>query len=351
MIAVRLPPRGRAPVRERVRTPRPSGTEVLVRVEAAGLCHSDLHVLDDRPGWFRQAGFTLGHEVAGHVAEPGPRAGGVEPGERVAVYGPWGCGDCGRCGGGAENYCERRSELGWAGAGLGIDGGMAEYLLVPSSRHLARIGDLDAAQAAALCDAGLTSYHAITGGGLAARLGADTSVAVIGVGGLGHVAIQLLRALTPSRVVALDVRDDAVALARESGAHAAMPVQGLTPPALRDASGARGFDAVLDFVGSDATLELAAKALLPRGELVLVGSAGGRLTVRKPGGLPPGFRLSVPYWGTRPELDAVLALARSGAVRVRTESLPLRRASEAFDRLRAGGVSGRMVLMTGDDDV
>ena len=345
MLAVRLPPvPGRAPVCARVGTPRPSsGTEVLIRVEAAGLCHSDLHVVDERPSWFRQAEFTLGHEVAGHVVERGARAEGVEPGERVAVYGPWGCGVCTRCGSGAENYCERWAELGCAGVGLGIDGGMAEYLLVPSPRHLAPIGDLDAAQAAALCDAGLTSYHAITSTGLAERLGASSTVAVIGVGGLGHVAIQLLRALTASRVVALDVREDAIALARESGAHTAMFTA--------DVPHARGFDAVMDFVGSDATLELAARILLPQGELVLVGSAGGRLTVRKPGELPPGFRLSMPYWGTRPELDAVIALARSGAVHARIERLPLRSAAEAFDRLRAGSVSGRMILMTGDDDV
>jgi len=355
MRAVRLPAPGRAPAVERVRAPEPRGTEVLVRVEAAGLCHSDLHVVDHRPDWFARTGFTLGHEVAGHVAGSGPQAAGLdtglEAGRRVAVYGPWGCGGCGSCVGGSENYCERRGELGWAGAGLGVDGGMAGYILVPSPRHLAPIGDLDAAQAAALCDAGLTSYHAITGTDLDARLDANTTVAVIGVGGLGHVAIQLLRALTSSRVLALDVREEALTLARESGAHAALPTTTLTPSALRAATDARGFDAVLDFVGSDATLDLAARTLRPQGELVLVGSAGGTLTVRKPGALPQGFRLSMPYWGTRPELDEVIALARSGVVRVQTECLPLSRASEAFDRLRGGHVTGRIILMTGDDDV
>lgn len=111
------------------------------------------------------------------------------------------------------------------------------------------------------------------------------------------------------------------------------------------ATGGVGADAVLDFVGATATLELAAATLRPGGELALVGGGGGQLTVRKPGFRPPGFRLSLPYWGTRPELAEVIAPARSGALRVETDHSPLSAAPQAFDRLRRGGVRGRVVLV------
>ncbi|WP_240797889.1 alcohol dehydrogenase catalytic domain-containing protein [Streptomyces sp. F001] len=102
-------------------------------MEAAGLCHSDIHVVDASPGALPyKPPFTLGHEVAGHVAALGPDADGPTVGERVALYGPWGCGACARCAAGRDNYCDRRDSLGWHGVGLGLDGGMAEYVLVPS---------------------------------------------------------------------------------------------------------------------------------------------------------------------------------------------------------------------------
>ncbi|WP_460347236.1 alcohol dehydrogenase catalytic domain-containing protein [Actinoallomurus acanthiterrae] len=123
---------------------------------------SDLHVIDAAPGVMPFAsGFTLGHEAAGRVAAVGAAVTGIAVGDAVVVYGPWGCGRCRRCSAGRENYCDRRATLTWAGMGLGRDGGMADYVLVPSARHLETIGDLDPAQAAPLSDAGLTPYHAI----------------------------------------------------------------------------------------------------------------------------------------------------------------------------------------------
>ncbi|MGW0584237.1 alcohol dehydrogenase catalytic domain-containing protein, partial [Streptomyces sp. NPDC002920] len=185
MRAVRLLDWGREPVLGEVERPVPREGEVLVEVEAAGLCHSDLHVIDAAPGALPyRPPFTLGHEVAGRVAT------GSDAGERVVVHGPWGCGDCPRCAVGRDNLCDRRGELGWHGVGLGRDGGMAEYLLVPSARHLVPIGDLSAEQAAPLSDAGLTSYAAVAG--VRHALGEDTTAVVIGVGGLGHLAVQIL---------------------------------------------------------------------------------------------------------------------------------------------------------------
>jgi propanol-preferring alcohol dehydrogenase len=313
-------------------------------VQAAGLCHSDLHVVDAAAGELPyRPPFTLGHEVAGHVAALGPDADGPSVGERVVLYGPWGCGGCARCAAGRDNYCDRRGDLDWHGVGLGRDGGMAEYVLVPSASHLVPIGDLSADQAAPLSDAGLTSYHAIAG--LRHALGEDTTVVVIGVGGLGHLAVQILRATTPSRVLAVDIREDALTLAQRSVAHISTLMRADTARALRARTGGVGVDAVLDFVGTKATLELAADVLRPGGQLAVVGSGGGQLTVRKPGFLPPGFRLSLPFWGTRLELAEVIALARSGALHVESEQFPLSAAPEGFGRLRRGHVRGRLVLV------
>ncbi|MFE1931640.1 NAD(P)-dependent alcohol dehydrogenase [Streptomyces sp. NPDC059474] len=344
MRALRLMAWGEAPAPAEVERPVPHGTEVLVRVEAAGLCRSDLHVIDGAPGVLPyRLPFTLGHEVAGQVAALGPAADAVSAGERVVLYGPWGCGSCARCAAGSDNYCDRRNTLGWHGAGLGRDGGMAEYLLVPSARHLVPIGDLPADQAAPLSDAGLTSYHAVAG--LRHALGEGTTAVVIGVGGLGHLAVQALRATTASRVLAVDVREDALALADRSGADFGTLMRPDTARVLRERSGGVGADAVFDFVGAPQTLELATGVLRPGGELAVVGSGGGSLTVSKPGVLPPGFRLSLPFWGTRQELAAVVALARSGALHVETERFPLSAAAEAIDRLRRGRARGRTVLV------
>ncbi|WP_260695506.1 NAD(P)-dependent alcohol dehydrogenase [Streptomyces sp. IB201691-2A2] len=350
MRAVRMTHWGGPPVLTEVTRPIPRADEVLIRVEAAGVCRSDLHVLDARPGVLPyRTPFTLGHEVAGRVAERGPGAIGPAVGERVVVYGPWGCGRCLRCAAGAENYCDRRAELDavrtGTGVGLGRDGGMADFLLVPSGRLLVPVGDLPAAQAAPLSDAGLTAYHAVAGIRPTLSLDGGANVAVIGVGGLGHLAVQILRATTSAQVLAVDVREEALALADACGAHFGTLLRPDTAEVLRRRAGGVGVDAVLDFVGSHSSLELAVGALRAGGELAVVGSGGGELTVRKPGALPPGVRISLPFWGTRPELEEVVALARKGAVRVETEEFALSSAPEAIGRLRSGHTRGRAVLV------
>jgi propanol-preferring alcohol dehydrogenase len=342
VLAFRFDDWGTAPVLHEVDVPEPQEGEVLVRVLAAGACHSDLHVIDAAEGAFGFAPpFTLGHEIAGRVESLGPSATGVDVGTTVVVHGPWGCGRCARCAAGADNYCDRRRELGWAGVGLGRDGGMAEYVLVPDARHLVPAGDLDPRQAAPLTDAGLTPYHAVNG----LALGEGSCVAVIGTGGLGHLAVQILRALTPARVFAVDVREAALELAHESGAELTTLAKPDTHRVLRAANGGAGVDAVLDFVGSDSSLALGVASLRAGADLVVVGSGGGQLTVGKSGRLPAGTRVSLPFWGTRPELHEVVVLARDGRLRVAVEEFPLAEAAEAFARLRAGAVAGRAVLI------
>ena len=191
-----------------VPVPEPGPGEVLVRVSGAGLCHSDLHLMHWREGSMPyELPFTLGHEVAGTVAALGPGADGIEPGEPVLVYGPWGCGRCPACSVGAEHLCERPGR--GRGAGLGRDGGLAEYLVVPSPRLTVPLDGLDPVAAAPLADAGLTPYHAVRRAlGL---LGPGATAVVIGAGGLGHVAVQLVKALSSARVVAVDRRLDRAA--------------------------------------------------------------------------------------------------------------------------------------------
>jgi propanol-preferring alcohol dehydrogenase len=324
-----------------VPTPEPGPGEVLVRVVGAGLCHSDLHLMHWPAGALPyELPFTLGHEIAGVVAGLGPGADGPEIGEPVLVYGPWGCGRCRPCSVGAEHLCE--GERAGRGAGLGRDGGLAEYVVVPSPRLTVPLDGLDPVAAAPLADAGLTPYHAI----VRARhvLTPGTSAVVIGVGGLGHVAVQLLKALSPARVVAVDRRDEALELASRSGADLALPSDGLSAREVRTAAGGRGAAVVLDCVGTDGTLALAAGAVAPGGHVALLGLAGGTFPMRF-GGVPLETSVIFSNWGTRAELGEVVALARDGAIAIETERVALAGVPAAYERLATGGGRGRLVAV------
>jgi propanol-preferring alcohol dehydrogenase len=314
---------------------------VLVRVAGAGLCHSDLHLMHWPAGSLPyELPFTLGHEVAGSVAALGPGADGLEPGESVLVYGPWGCGGCRACSVGAEHLCERARS--GRGAGLGRDGGLAEYMVVPSPRLTVPLDGLDPVAAAPLADAGLTPYHAVRRAlGL---LSPGTSAIVIGVGGLGHVAVQLLKALSPARVVAVDRRDEALELAAHAGADIVLPATGLEARALRRAAGGRGAAVVLDCVGSDETLALAAGAVAAGGHVSLLGLAGGMFPMRF-GDVPLETSVIFSNWGTRAELAEVVALARDGVIAIDVERVPLAGVPAAYERLAAGESRGRLVAI------
>ena len=342
MYAVRLVRWGAEPELLEVPDPEPGPGEVLLRVDAAGICHSDLHLMEWPEGTLPYPlPFTLGHENAGTVVAVGAGVRWPQEGERVLVYGPWGCGSCWRCSQGHENLCPNAWDLGRNGGGLGADGGLAEYLLVPSTHLLVPIGDLDPIKAAPLTDAALTPYHAIKRS--AHHLRPNSSVVVIGVGGLGHVAIQILRALTASRVVAVDTRPEAVELALRSGAHAALPASGLTAEDLRTETGVDGAPLVLDFVGRDETMALAAGVAAVGGEVTVVGVGGGTLAYGF-GALPLECSITIPNWGTLPELFEVVALARSGAIEIETETFALDQTLEAYHRLERGEIIGRGVV-------
>jgi len=324
-------------VRE-VPTPEPGPGEVLVRVAGVGVCHSDVHLWSGELPMLPELPWTLGHENAGHVHKLGPGVTGVEVGEAVAIFGGWGCGACVRCRSGDEQLCD---VTGWAG--IGRPGGFAEYVLVPSARHLVPLGDLDPVTAAPLTDAGLTPYRAVK---RVLRLLVPGATAVtIGLGGLGQYGLQYLKLLTAADVAAVDIAAHKRTLATELGADLAVdPGVGVADAAASIRQLApTGAAAVIDYVGSDETLSLAASVVAPQGTIVIVGIAGGALPVSFLG-LPTEATVTTSYWGTPNELREVIALARRGRLHHEIVTEPLEAAGDVLARLQRGEVTGRVVL-------
>ncbi|QPE04604.1 NAD(P)-dependent alcohol dehydrogenase [Microbacterium schleiferi] len=343
MKAVQYREIGKGPEVVDIDVPEPGPGEIRLKVLAAGLCHSDWFLMDlPEDQYVYPLPLTLGHEGVGEVEKLGDGVDGVQVGERYAIYGPWGCGVCHACAQGKENYCPHAAEMGIAPPGLGAPGAMAEYVIVDDKRHLAPLGDLDPVESASLTDAGLTPYHAIA----AARdkLTPGTTAVVIGVGGLGHLGIQILRATTAATVIAADVSDDKLELARKVGAHHTLRSDDDAVARIRELTGGEGAVAVFDFVGIQPTIDLARETIAADGFIHIVGIGGGTL----PTGFfstPYGAAVRAPYWGTRPELLEVLDLARAGAIGVHVERYGFDQAVEAYQRLHDGAVQGRAVIV------
>lgn len=325
--------------------PDPGPGEVLVRIGGAGACHSDLHLMDEFEAGVVPWGppFTLGHENAGWVEGLGQGVEGLEVGQPVAVYGPWGCGTCHRCRTGMENYCERSAELDAAGGGLGFDGGMAAYMLVPRSRWVLPIGDLSPVEAAPLTDAGLTPYHAIKRSmGL---LGAGSVAVVIGVGGLGQMGVQVLRALSgATTVIAVDQREDALAAAERAGADHTVRSGADSADEIRELTQGRGADVTVDFVGVDATIAMGVAVTRVMGHLTIVGIGGGTFPLSF-FSVPYEVSVATTYWGSIPELMEVLELGRAGKLRAQVAEYGLDDALDAYGALRDGSIQGRAVIV------
>lgn len=337
---------GQPPVVREVPTPEPGPGEVRLRITAAGACHSDSFVMGLSEAEYTAFGYplpmTLGHEGVGVVDALGEGATGIEVGEAVAVYGPQGCGRCHSCAQGIENYCPHAAALGIRPPGLGRDGAMAEYMIVTDPRLLIPLGDLDPSATVALTDAGLTPYHAIKG---SLDLLVPGSVAVvIGVGGLGHMAVQLLRTLTSATVVALDISQSKLDFAREVGAHHAFLSDDQAAAHIAEAVGPGPVAAVFDFVTNAPVMNIVRSLSGPRTDLVLVGAGVVETTVGLLG-QPYGSRIRAPYWGSRPELMEVFELARTGQLAVETETFSLDEGPEAYRRLHDGELRGRAVVV------
>lgn len=331
------------PVLEEIPRPEPGPGEVLVKVAAAGACHSDIHLMEMPPGAFNfPLPFTLGHEIAGTVEAIGEGVSHLESGEAVAVHGAYGCLRCRPCREGRENYCDQIAGLREAaGLGLGFDGGMAEYVLVRSPRYLVPIGDLDPAIAAPLTDAGTTPYHAI-------RRSLDllipgSSAVVIGVGGLGHLAVQILKALAPVTVIAVDVSTEKLENARLLGADYVVEAGTSASAEIKKITGDLGAELVLDFVGNNETMLLGAQVARRLGHLTIVGLAVGFLNYSVVT-VPIECSVASTFWGSIVDTVDVIDLARAGKISVEVEKFPLERAMEAYQKMKEGALRGRAVI-------
>jgi len=323
-----------------VAMPEPGPGQVRVRVAGVGLCHSDVLFLEVPAGILPYSvPFTLGHEIAGWVDTVGPGVDDLAPDAAVAVACMSTCGRCKFCRRGADNYCVDS----WHGRGFGLDGGLASHIVV-ARRDLVPLGSLEPAQAAPLTDAGATSYHAVRR--VLPKLRPGSTAVVIGVGGLGGYAVQWLRMLSPARIVAVESREERLPVARTLGAHDVLLAGDGLSKRLREAVGDDGADAVLDFVGTDQTMNAAIRNAATMGSVAIVGQGFGTAQI-KFGQLAHDCDVFIPQGATIAELTDVLALAETGDVVIETEQFPFADTSHAYERLKAGTLSGRAVVLPG----
>jgi propanol-preferring alcohol dehydrogenase len=320
---------------EEVERPVPGEGEVLIKVEACGVCHSDLHIIEG--DWKQFGGITKiplipGHEIAGRVAEAGNGVRDLKVGDRVGVpWIHWTCGECEFCRTGFENLCSRQKITGCT-----VDGGFAEYIKAPAS-HATRIpGSIPAAEAAPLFCAGVTVYRALK----QARLASGERLAVFGVGGLGHLAIQIGKEMG-LEVTAVDVSDDKLGLAKSLGASHTMNVSSTN--VAKELRRAGRMHAVLVTSGSKAAYDTAFPCVRPTGKLLVVG-------------LPPEIsfppimmaageiRVQASAVGTRQDLEEVLAMAAAGKLHCQVSTRGLDEVNTIFDEMKAGKIAGRVVL-------
>lgn len=325
-------------------TPKPQGSEVLVRITRAGVCHSDVHIWE---GYFDLGGgkrfyvkergcvppFILGHEPFGVIEALGPRARGVRVGQKKIVY-PWiGCGKCAVCRAGQDNYCVSGIRF----LGVSRPGAYSTHLLVPDAKYLVDPAGIDEAFAATLACSGLTAYSAAA---KLPQLGPQERVAVLGCGGLGLIGISVLRAKGVKHVVACDIDDAKLAAAAKLGAKTTLNTK--NPDATREL---QGIAAAIDFVGSPATAALGIGALRKGGRYIICGLYGGELVHPLPPIAQRAIGIVGSYVGSLQELKEVVSLAKRRKIRpAPVELRPADEAARALDDLKAGRVLGRIVL-------
>ena len=329
-------------------TPEPAGTEILLEVMHCGICHSDLHIWE---GWYDMGGgkrmslkdrgvtlpLAMGHEIVGRVAKLGPDATGVSVGDVRIVF-PWvGCGHCERCLSDEDNMCLVSKSI-----GVFQNGGYATHVLAMHSRHLVDPGTIDPALAATYACSGITVYSAIR---KVMPIKPDEPIVLVGAGGLGLAAISVLRALGHRAIVSVDIDPVKRNAAVEAGASATVDgtAQDVTQRILEATGGP--VLAVIDLVNGTATAAFAFAALRKGGKLIQVGLFGGELTVALPTMATRALTVQGSYVGNPKELRELVALAQGGTVApIPIETMPLQEANTALMRLRAGKVTGRVVL-------
>jgi alcohol dehydrogenase, propanol-preferring len=339
-----------APLRRSERpTPQPRGSEVLLRMLAAGVCHSDLHIQE---GWYDLGGgkklmakdrgllppITMGHEIVGEVVALGPEADGVKIGDKRLAH-PWiGCGSCDTCRRGNEQFCLAPRFL-----GIQRPGGYADHVLVPHARYLVDIGRLTPGQAAPYACSGITTFGALKRVGEA--IYREEPILIIGAGGLGLMCLTLLKALGGRGAVVADIDPKKREAALAAGALAAVDAAAADAVKQAQAAAKAPLGAAIDFVGATPTARLGIDAIARGGKYVIVGLFGGDITLSLP--LLPMRAITIQgsYVGSLAEIKELMALVATGKVPpMPVSERPLDEANAVLDELRAGRVTGRAVL-------
>jgi len=336
MRAARLHDFGQALRLEDVPEPEPRADEVLLRVHACGVCHSDLHIArGDLPGF--KAGTRLplipGHEVVGRVVQCGADVTHLKVGDRVGVA--WlhsACGECDQCREGLENLCRKGVVT-----GMMVDGGYAQFMRAKASHALPIPEGLSSIEAAPLFCAGVTVYRALKN----AQAGPDQRVAVFGVGGLGHLAVQIARAMG-AEVIALDVAEDKLELARTLGA--SLVLNAAAPESAKTIRALGGAHVAIVTSAARAAYDTALKCLRPAGTLAVVGLPAEALSFAALALVSNEVHIVGSAVGTRDDVRAVLAMAAEGKIRCRTETQSLERVNQVFEQMEQGRICGRAVF-------
>lgn len=329
--------------------PEPQGTEVLIKVHAAGLCHTDLHLWD---GYYDlgqgkklslaergvKPPLTLSHEISGEVVAYGDQVADLAVGTQALLH-PWiGCGACRYCQNEQENLCLKPQQL-----GIVKPGGFAEYILVPHPRYLVDLQGLDPAQAAPLACAGLTTFSALN------KFGAQIHqqpVVIIGAGGLGLMALTLLKAQDAHGAILVDIDDAKLQTAQQLGAIATVNSQVADASQQLNALTDGGAAFILDLVGSRSSLEFALKTAARGAHIVVCGLMGGEIQLPIPSIAMRPITIQGSYVGTVQELRALLDLVRERDLKmIPIQTRPITEVNQAFDDLQQGKVTGRVVLL------
>jgi len=340
MKAVRVHAYEKRPTVDDVPEPTVSGPlDVLVEVGAAGLCRTDLHIVEGQ--WAERSGvelpYIIGHENAGWVREVGSAVTSVAPGDAVILHPLVTCGLCRACRSGDDVHCENQQF-----PGLDRDGGMAELLLTSARSCVKLAPDLQPADVAALADAGLTAYHAVRKA--VPLLYPGTTCVVIGAGGLGHIGIQCLLAMTATEVVVVDRNQAALDLARSLGAHHTVLADGSQVDTVLDLTGGKGAQVVLDFVGEQGS-EGEGLSLTRRAGSYYVIGYGGRVDVPTLDLISTERNIVGNLVGSYNDLDELMVLAAQGKVVLHTRQYPLEAVNDAMDHLDTGRLQGRGILV------
>jgi NAD+-dependent secondary alcohol dehydrogenase Adh1 len=313
--------------------------DVIVRMGAAGLCRTDLHIQEGQ--WAEKSGvelpYTPGHENAGWVHEVGPAVTSVEVGDTVIVHPFITCGLCAACRSGNDMHCENGSF-----PGIDRDGGFAD-LLKTSARSVVKLdAGMDPKDIAALADAGLTAIHAVKKA--VPVLESGTRAVVIGAGGLGHIGIQCLRAMTPTEIIVVDPSEPALALARELGADHTIQVDGGHVDKVRELTDGRGAEAIIDFVGEKGAIEDGIEMVQDGGFYYVIGY-GENINVPTIDVISREISFIGNLVGTYNDLRELMTLTAQGKVSLHTTTYPLDAINDAMADLDGGRLQGRGILV------